>query len=200
MAGVRHTHETRTPRVGRSCEHLPVEEARRIAAVLVPVFRDAAGALRIVLIVRSDHGLHGGQLALPGGKADADDESLLATALREAEEEIGLSPAEVDVIAELASVHSGPTRFEVHPFLARIPADVLWRPSEAEVVDVVTPLVTDLGRADARRELLFTSARFPEGLLVDGIPVGDRVLWGMTLRLLDDVVPRLLAGEWDARV
>ena len=168
--------------------------------MLVPVFRDEAGRLRIVLIVRSDRGLHGGQLALPGGKADADDESLLATALREAEEEVGLSPAEVEVIAELASVHSGPTQFEVHPFLARIPADVRWRPSEDEVVEVLTPLVEDLGRADARRELLFTSARFPEGLLVDGIPIGDRVLWGMTLRLLDDVVPRLLAGEWEGAV
>lgn len=173
---------------------------RRVAAVLVPVFRDEEGRLRIVLIVRSDRGLHGGQLALPGGKADVDDKSLLATALREAEEEVGLSPAEVEVIAELASVHSGPTQFEVHPFLARIPADVRWRPSEDEVVEVLTPLVEDLGRADARRELLFTSARFPEGLLVDGIPIGDRVLWGMTLRLLDDVVPRLLAGEWEGAV
>jgi 8-oxo-dGTP pyrophosphatase MutT (NUDIX family) len=177
-----------------------MEEHRRIAAVLVPVFRDAEGRLRIVLIVRADHGLHGGQLALPGGKADADDETLLATALREAEEEVGLSPAEVEVIAELASVHSGPTRFEVHPFLARIPADVQWRPSEEEVVEVLTPLVEDLGREDVRRELLFTSARFPDGLLVDGVPVGDHVLWGMTLRLLDDVVPRLLAGEWDGRL
>jgi 8-oxo-dGTP pyrophosphatase MutT (NUDIX family) len=177
-----------------------VEEPRLVAAVLVPVFRDADGELRLVLIVRVDRGLHGGQLALPGGKADADDESLLATALREAEEEIGLSPAEVDVITELAPVHSGPTRFDVHPFLARIPADVRWRPSEAEVVEVLTPLVADLGRPDARRELLFTSARFPEGLLVDGIPIGERVLWGMTLRLLDDVVPRLLAGEWEGRL
>ncbi len=173
-----------------------MEAGRRIAAVLVPVFRDLDDRLRIVLIVRADRGLHGGQLALPGGKADADDESLLATALREAEEEIGLSPAEVEVIAELAPVHSGPTRVDVHPFLARIPPDVRWRPSEAEVVEVLTPLVTDLGRADARRELLFTSARFPEGLLVDGIPIGEHVLWGMTLRLLDDLVPRLLAGEW----
>jgi 8-oxo-dGTP pyrophosphatase MutT (NUDIX family) len=177
-----------------------VEEPRRIAAVLVPVFRDEEGRLRIVLIVRSDRGLHGGQLALPGGKADADDESLLATALREAEEEVGLAPDEVAVIAELDPVHSGPTRFEVHPFLARIPADVHWRPSEEEVVEVLTPLVEELGRADTRRELLFTSARFPEGLLVDGIPVGDHVLWGMTLRLLDDVVPRLLAGEWEGEV
>lgn len=168
--------------------------------MLVPVFRDEEGRLRIVLILRADHGLHGGQLALPGGKADADDETLLATALREAEEEVGLVAGEVEVIAELASVHSGPTRFEVHPFLARIPADVQWRPSEEEVVEVLTPLVEDLGREDARRELLFTSAHWPEGLLVDGIPIGDRVLWGMTLRLLDDVVPRLLAGEWDDAV
>jgi 8-oxo-dGTP pyrophosphatase MutT (NUDIX family) len=174
-----------------------VEEPRRVAAVLVPVFRDAEDTLRIVLIVRSDRGLHGGQLALPGGKADVDDESLLATALREAEEEIGLAPSEVEVIAELDPVHSGPTRFEVHPFLARIPAGVSWRPSEDEVVEVLTPLVADLGRADARRELLFRSARFPDGLLVDGIPVGEHVLWGMTLGLLDHVVPRLLAGEWD---
>jgi 8-oxo-dGTP pyrophosphatase MutT (NUDIX family) len=64
----------------------------RIAAVLVPVYRDEDGRLRLVLIVRTDRGLHGGQLALPGGKADADDETLMATALREAEEEIGLNP------------------------------------------------------------------------------------------------------------
>jgi hypothetical protein len=68
------------------------------------------------------------------------------------------------------------------------------------VVEVLAPLVEELGREDVRRELLFTSARFPDGLLVDGVPVGDHVLWGMTLRLLDDVVPRLLAGEWDGRL
>lgn len=169
---------------------------RRIAAVLVPVFRDAVGSLRIVLIVRTDRGLHGGQLGLPGGKVDHGDESLMSTALREAEEEVGLAPAEVEILAPLAPVRSGPSRFEVHPFLARIPADVSWRISADEVAEVLTPLVEDLARPEARREQLFTSARWPEGVLVDGIAIGDRVLWGMTLRLLDDVVPRLLAGEW----
>jgi 8-oxo-dGTP pyrophosphatase MutT (NUDIX family) len=166
-----------------------------LAAVLVPVFRDAGGRLRIVLIVRTDHGLHGGQLAVPGGKHDAGDESLLATALREAREEIGLE--QVDVLAELPTVRSGPTNFEVHAFLGRVAADASWRPNEDEVVEVLTPAVDELAAPDARRELLFTSARWPEGLLVDGVPVGERVLWGMTLRLLDDLVPRLLAGEWD---
>jgi 8-oxo-dGTP pyrophosphatase MutT (NUDIX family) len=175
-----------------------VSAERRLAAVLVPVFRDAEGRLRIVLIVRTDHGLHGGQLAVPGGRYDPDDETLLATALREAREEIGLD--EVEVLGELPAVRSGPTNFEVHAFLGRIPPDVTWRPNEHEVVEVLTPAVDDLGAPDARRELLFTSERWPEGLLVDGIPVGERVLWGMTLRLLDDLVPRLLAGEWDDRL
>jgi 8-oxo-dGTP pyrophosphatase MutT (NUDIX family) len=169
----------------------------RIAAVLVPLFRDADGRLRLVLIVRTDRGLHGGQLALPGGKVDADDETLMATALREAEEEIGLAPSEVHVLAELDSVQSGATGYEVHPFLARIPAGAQWRMNPDEVAEVLTPAVDELWDPQIRRELLFTSKRWPEGLLVDGIPIGDRVLWGMTLRLLDDVVPRLLAGEWE---
>jgi len=165
--------------------------------VLAPVYRDVAGALRIVLIVRTDRVHHGGQLAFPGGRVDDEDESLVATALREAEEEIGLDPSCVSVVAELSPVRSGPTNMEVFAFLGRIPDGVEWRPNREEVVEVLTPTVAELWDPAIRRDHLFTSALWPEGLLVDGIPVGDRVLWGMTLRLLDDLVPRLLAGEWE---
>jgi len=165
--------------------------------VLAPVFRDDAGELRLVLIVRTEGGHHGGQLAFPGGRVDPDDESLLSTALREAEEEIGLDPSLVTVVAELAPVRSGPTNMDVYAFLGRIAGPLEWRPNPHEVVEVLTPRVAELWDPAIRRELLFTNARWPEGLLVDGIPVGDRVLWGMTLRLLDDLVPRLLAGEWE---
>jgi 8-oxo-dGTP pyrophosphatase MutT (NUDIX family) len=167
------------------------------AAVLAPVFRDERGELRLVLIVRTDRGHHGGQLAFPGGRIDPQDETLLATALREAEEEIGLAPSLVTVVAELPPVRSGPTNMDVHAFLGRIPAGLRWRLSPDEVVEVLTPSLAELWDPELRREHLFTSARWPDGLLVDGIPVGDRVLWGMTLRLLDDLVPRLLAGEWE---
>jgi len=167
-----------------------------VAAVLAPIFRDADGKLRLVLIVRTDRGHHGGQLAFPGGRAEPDDADLAATALREAEEEVGLDPADVKLVAQLPPVRSGPTNFEVHAFLGRIPAEIAWRPNPHEVVEILTPSVEELWDPGSRRELLFTSARWPEGLLVDGIPVGGRVLWGMTLRVLDDLVPRLLAGEW----
>jgi 8-oxo-dGTP pyrophosphatase MutT (NUDIX family) len=170
---------------------------RRTAAVLAPVFRDDHGELRLVLIVRTERGHHGGQLAFPGGRVEPGDESLVATALREAEEEIGLDPETVAIVAALPPVRSGPTNIDVYGFLARIPAGVRWRPNPHEVVEVLTPSVAELWDPTLRRAHLFTSTHWPEGLLVDGIPVGDRVLWGMTLRLLDDLVPRLLAGEWE---
>lgn len=172
----------------------------RTAAVLVPVYRDDEGELRVVLVVRADDGgLHGGQLGLPGGKPEPGDSDLLATALREAEEEIGLAPSSVEVVASLSHFDTRATGWRVHPFLGRIPADTAWRLQQTEIVGVLTPGVRALADPTARGRLPFTSLRFPEPLLVDGIDVEGHVLWGMTLRLLDDLVPRLLAGEWEIR-
>ncbi len=88
----------------------------------------------------------------------------------------------------------------MHPFLGLIPADVEWRLQPEEVVRVLTPSVEALGDPAERRRLPFTSSYFREPLEVDGIDVEGHVLWGMTLRLLDDLVPRLLAGEVEARL
>ena len=164
----------------------------------MPVYRDDDGQLRVVLVVRADDGgLHGGQLGLPGGKPEAGDADLLATALREAEEEVGLSPSAVEVVAELERLDTSATGWRVHPFLGRIPPDTAWLLQQGEIVGVLTPDVRVVADPTARGRLPFTSLRYPEPLLVDGIDVEGHVLWGMTLRLLDDLVPRLLAGEWD---
>lgn len=170
----------------------------RDAAVLVPVFRDETGELRIVLVVRADDGgLHGGQLGLPGGKPEAGDQDLLATALREAEEEIGLDRATVEMMAELPLLETRQTGWRVHPFLGRVPAGTAWRLQQDEIVGILTPSARALADPAARQLLPFSSLRFQEPLYVDGIDVEGHVLWGMTLRLLDHVLPRLLAGEWE---
>ncbi len=170
----------------------------RTAAVLVPVFRDADGELRIVLVVRADDGgQHGGQLGLPGGKPEPGDADLLDTALREAEEEVGLSRGAVEIVATLEPLATQATGWLVHPFLGRIPPDTRWRLQETEIVGILTPAARVLADPASRSTLPFSSLRFPEPLLVDGIDIEGHVLWGMTLRLLDDLLPRLLAGAWD---
>ena len=172
--------------------------ALRTAAVLLPVFRDAEGELRIVLVVRADDGgQHGGQLGLPGGKPEPEDADLLATALREAEEEVGLSRRAVEVVAELEPLATQATGWLVHPFLGRVSPETRWRLQETEIVGILTPAARTLADPASRAMLPFSSLWFPEPLLVDGIDVEGHVLWGMTLRLLDDVLPRLLAGAWD---
>jgi 8-oxo-dGTP pyrophosphatase MutT (NUDIX family) len=168
------------------------------AAVLAPVFRDGAGVLRILLLLRTDRGIHGGQLGLPGGRPEpADEGSFLATALREAEEEVGLLPSQVEVLAALDPLETMATGFRVYPFLGHVPADVEWRLQPDEVAQLLLPAVEDLGEATERRQLPFTSRYFERSIEVEGIEVEGHVLWGMTLRLLDGLVPRLLAGEWD---
>jgi 8-oxo-dGTP pyrophosphatase MutT (NUDIX family) len=169
-----------------------------VAAVLVPVLRDDAGELRLLLVARfDDGGLHGGQLGLPGGRPEPGDADLLATALREAEEEIGLAPESVEVLADLPPVDTQATGWRVHPFLGRVAWGLEWTLQEREIVGVLTPTLRELADPDARRTLPFTSMRHAQPLLVEGIDLAGYVLWGMTLRLLDQVVPRLLAGEWD---
>jgi 8-oxo-dGTP pyrophosphatase MutT (NUDIX family) len=69
------------------------------AAILIPVYRSKDGELHIVMILRNPGGIHGGQVAFPGGKHDPEDETMLDTALREAREELGLIVDPSDVLA-----------------------------------------------------------------------------------------------------
>jgi 8-oxo-dGTP pyrophosphatase MutT (NUDIX family) len=150
-----------------------------------------------VLVVRGDHGIHGGQLGLPGGRAEPEDASLVDTALRETQEEIGLRPEQVEVLAELDAIDAAVSDFRVHPFLARIPSDATFQLRAEEIVGLLTPSVEELADPAARRELPFASTAIPGGMLVEGISIEGHVLWGLTLRLLDPLVPRLVAGEWE---
>jgi 8-oxo-dGTP pyrophosphatase MutT (NUDIX family) len=165
------------------------------AAVLMPVYRDHEGELRIVLIVRGAHGLHASQLSFPGGKPEPGDRDFLDTALRETEEEVGVPREAVDVLAELEVLPTHTSGIQVHPFLGRVPADTSWKLRDGEVVGLLTPTVRSVVDPAARRDLPFSSATFPERL-VSGVDVEGHVLWGFTLRMLDLVGPRLLAGEW----
>jgi 8-oxo-dGTP pyrophosphatase MutT (NUDIX family) len=167
------------------------------SAVLVPVFRDNGGELRVVLVVRGLHGLHGGELSLPGGKQEPSDASLHETALRESEEEIGLTRNRIEIITVLEPIDTRTTGFRVHPYLARVRPPERWQTAPGEITEVVILPVRLLADPAARDERRLSFPRWPQPRQVECISLEDgRLLWGLTLRLLDAVVPRLLAGEW----
>jgi len=168
----------------------------REAAILIPVFRAPDGALHVVLVRRSDVGVHGGQLAFPGGKRDPADGSMLETALREAQEEIGLGSGLIEVIAHLPAAETKTTGFRVFPFLARVVAPGRWRACEREIAEIIDVLLSDLTRPGAHGSAIEQFPTWPAPQEVPFYRIGPHRLWGLSYRVLHPLIPRLLAGEW----
>ena len=153
----------------------------REAGVLVLLHPDDADP-SVVLTVRRDHlPDHAGQIAFPGGQRERG-ESLSGTALREAEEEINLSPASVDVLGALTPLFIPPSKFCVHPVVGHTPSAASLRPTDAEVGRILqVPLAHLLDPATRT-----TETRLLNGMDVD-VPyydVAGHTVWGATAMML----------------
>jgi len=159
---------------------LPERRKLRPAGVLVPILCE--GPARLILTKRSSalkH--HPGQIAFPGGKQDAGDADVIAAALREAHEEIGLDQSNVEVLGTLPT-HETVTGFVVTPVLARVRAPFTPRPEAGEVAEVFdVPLAHVLTRGSYRIE-----GRRWRGTrrLYYTVPWGPYYIWGATARIL----------------
>jgi 8-oxo-dGTP pyrophosphatase MutT (NUDIX family) len=162
------------------------------AAVLVPLLPTDAG-LQVLFTRRSatlPH--HQGQVAFPGGSRDEGDADAEATALREAEEEIGLHPADVRVLGRLDDIETVGSRFHITPVVGVAPHPYEWRPCPREVDTIFTVPVRDLIAPGVEREELwdFGGRQMPIRLF----PVAGQVIWGATHRItrnLLDVLARV---------
>jgi len=154
----------------------------RKAAVVMPLYEDGDG-LQILFTRRSEEvPQHKGQIAFPGGLQHPDDPSLRATALREAEEEIGLRAGDVEILGELDDTATATTHFIVTPFVGLIPHPYTFRMNPAEIVELI-PLPLSLLRDPSRfREELWDrdGAKNPVYFYM----VGSHVIWGLTARIL----------------
>jgi 8-oxo-dGTP pyrophosphatase MutT (NUDIX family) len=169
----------------------------RSCAVLAPVFRDRSGDLRLLLVRRGTRGIHGGQLGFPGGKRERRDRSLLETALRETEEEIGLDRGRVEILASLGCVDGLTSGLQVHGYLARVAPPSSWRLAPGEIAGVLTPSLSALADPRARHERQVSFATWPASRRVQCVELEpDGLLWGLTLQLVDTVAAPLLEGQW----
>lgn len=161
--------------------------AEREAAVLVPLV-ERAGELRIIYIRRSEHvDNHRGQIAFPGGRVDPADASLLATALREAHEEVGIAPSSVDVLGRFPTMSTLSGAIAVAPFVGLLAGAVVLRPDPAEVAEIFEAPLAAL----ADPHLRATYELRPEGRAASNHPAilyGGRAIWGLTLRITESLL------------
>ncbi len=160
---------------------------RTKAAVLVPLY-EHEGALHAVFTRRhSDLRSHAGEISFPGGRRDAADEDLIHTALREAHEEIGLPPDAVELLGALQPTPTFVTNYAIYPFVGLIEPGRRWKPSAAEVEQVIELSLRDLLAGYERRRLIRRGVPFRS----DTYTVGEHFIWGATARILGDLLHRL---------
>ncbi len=172
----------------------PTDEPRRPlvdglvqAAVLVPIYLSAGEPHVVLTRRRSELRRHAGEISFPGGRRDPEDASLLHTALREAEEEIGLPAAEVSPAGALAPTSTFVTGYAIHPFVGAIDPDCRFTLSPQEVQEVLQLPLRRLARARALTKMTRRGITFDtDAYILDG-----HTIWGATARILQDLLERL---------
>jgi 8-oxo-dGTP pyrophosphatase MutT (NUDIX family) len=157
------------------------------AAVLVPLYLKD-GALHAVFTKRrEDLSKHAGEISFPGGRPDFEEEDLRTTALREAEEEIGLPREAVELVGALPPTGTFVTNYRIHPYVGVIEPGREWelQPNEVEVV-LEFALRALVQGFDMQR------------LLKKGVPiktptytVDGNLVWGATARIVQHLLERL---------
>lgn len=123
----------------------PERAEKPMAAVLAPLYEGEDGEIRVVLIKRPDTmPTHAGHIAFPGGRPDPDDDGPIATALREAHEEVGIEEGQVEVLGFLPPIDTVEFKLMVVPVVGRISTPLGLVPSEREVARLYTPRLRDL--------------------------------------------------------
>ena len=186
---------------------------RRPAAVLVPVYPGADGPT-LLLIRRTPVGHHGGQVAFPGGRPEPGDTSLLDTALREAQEEVGIEPADVRIAGLLPVVETMTSNYAIFAYVGRLakrPALRLQASEVAAVLDVPVhalmapglpveevwelPIPGQPGTGtDAPSAAGSIPVSAPRLRRVRYFPWGPDKIWGATSRILEHLLEALRTG------
>jgi 8-oxo-dGTP pyrophosphatase MutT (NUDIX family) len=154
------------------------------AAVLLPLYGWPGEPGLVFTERRADLRRHAGEISFPGGRKDETDADLAATALREAQEEIGLDPARVELGDELPTTGTFVTGYRIHPFVGRIPhpGELNLRPNPTEVETVLTFSLEVLRESYAMRRLI----RRGVPIHTPTYEIEGHLIWGATARILGD--------------
>ena len=157
----------------------------RNSAILISLFPKNGLAYTVLIKRTTYNGVHSGQVSFPGGKQDDSDTSIVHTALREAQEEVGIEPDSIHVIGELTPLFIPVSNLMVHPVVGIMPAPKQFYPNLHEVEYTI---VTDLLHFKKTENLSVKT------LCVNNIPisapyyaVGNDMVWGATAMIISEL-------------
>src|SRR5882757_7155475 len=160
-------------------------------SVLILLYEDE-GKIKFPLTKRPEYlGAHAGQISLPGGKAEAG-ENYIQTALREAEEEVGVHSNELKVIGRLSDFFVIPSNFLIVPVVAYSLKKPVFVPQESEVVKILEGSLDDLVRDDAiQTKEILAAKMYP--MLAPHFLIENEIVWGATAMMLNEL--RMIVRE-----
>lgn len=159
----------------------------RKAGVMALFYPDKHLITHLLLILRRTYkGVHSNQIGFPGGKEEKEDIDLLATALRETEEEVGVRKNAVEVIRSLSEIYIPPSNFEVQPYLGLYHNPRPFKKQDSEVEDLIeVPLLDFMDDKSIFNEKLSTS--YAENIDVPAFRLKGYTVWGATAMMLSEI-------------
>ncbi|NNE55130.1 MAG: CoA pyrophosphatase [Flavobacteriales bacterium] len=156
----------------------------RKSAVLLLLY-PKQNQLHTVLTLRPGYkGVHSGQVSFPGGKMEPNDADEIATALREANEEVNVDPRSVNVIGKLSQLYIPPSNFIVDPIVGYSPEIPDFQPEEREVEQIILAPVQRIMEKDVIRSTTIHLEQYNTSIEAKYFDIADQIVWGATAMIL----------------
>jgi 8-oxo-dGTP pyrophosphatase MutT (NUDIX family) len=143
--------------------------------------------IHTLFIRRPDYeGVHSGQISFPGGKKEETDSDLMATALRETSEEIGLEPESIEVLGTLSEIYIPPSHFLVQPYVGWLNHPAEFRPDTREVSEILIEPLQRLFAPDNITETRIYIPTFKAWIQAPSMNIQGHTLWGATAMMVHE--------------
>ncbi|MHA7128301.1 NUDIX hydrolase [Algoriphagus namhaensis] len=164
-----------------------VPDYHRKGAVLMLFYPERDGVCFPLIKRPRYQGVHSGQIAFPGGKFELEDENLMETALREAEEEVGIDRGKVQILGELSKLFIPPSNFLVSPFIGITTQKPEFVPEVAEVDRILLPRLEEVLSPKIRKQKEF---HFTNNSVLDTpyFEIDGEVVWGATAMMISELI------------
>ncbi len=178
-------------------KYLSEKNDAKKSAVLILLFHEN-GKLKIIFIRRSFYvGIHAGQIAFPGGRYDENDGNVKVTALREIEEEIGISRENIEILGQLTDIYVPPSNFIISIFVGYLQKHPGYKIDEREVAEVIELNLQDFFNEKIIDEKDFHVPSANQSVRALYYKIGNADIWGATAMVMTEFIDVLKTENRD---